>query len=119
MKKSQFTKALKIAKKIIPVAGHVEIRLIRTDDNSFFAKIDIDVDKHVIDYNMNVIEADIARKKLDDLGQLVYLIGLTVHELCHTRTQDIIKDKIGNELASELAELVFQNTLKNISSIEV
>ncbi len=116
MKKSLVSRALKLAVVIVPPNGEITFKIVRTKDESFYARIHLSlVDGNEIEFNEKVIEKYFVEKKLEEeYQQFLFLAQIAIHELLHTRTFGLVKSKETQELISELGELIFKNTINNL-----
>ena len=120
MNKKLIAKAVRIAKVILPPNGKITYKTVRTKDTSFYARIGFSkVDSNHIEYNENVLDDYVKRNKLTSLQQLKFLVQVTLHEINHTLTHNIIKHKQTDEMLCEIVERVFIGTIENLNLFEL
>lgn len=120
MDKKLVAKAVKIAKEIFPPNGKITYETIKTKDNGFYARISLSgVEPYHIEFNESVFDRYFADNNITEKHQqLIFLIRVTLHEFCHSRTHNVIKHKPTDEMICEFIERIFIGTLDNIHKIE-
>ena len=120
MNKKLIAKAVRIAKAILPPNGKITYKTVKTKDKSFYARIGFSkVDSNHIEFNENVFDEYFEKNKSTPLQQLIFMVQVTLHEINHGLTHNIIKHKPTDEMLCEIVERVFLGTIENLKLFEL